>query len=119
MNRLRLWRALLVLLMAAVLVLALMPAPPRSIDTGWDKLNHMLAFGTLAVAGRFGFPGARTPLWLLIGGLLGFGVLIELLQMLVPTRSAEVADVLADSVGIAVGLAVHWCSVVMARVRRA
>ena len=119
MNWLRLWRALLVLLMAAVLVLALMPSPPPSIDTGWDKLNHVLAFSTLAVAGRFSFPGARTPVWLLIGGLLAFGVLIELLQMLVPTRSAEVADVLADGVGIAVGLVVHWGRAAMARARRA
>jgi VanZ family protein len=42
--------------------------------------------------------------------LLAFGGAIELLQLLVPQRSAEWADLLADGLGIVVGalLALGW-----------
>jgi VanZ family protein len=36
--------------------------------------------------------------------LLAYGALIEVLQSFTPTRSAEWADLLADSAGIALGL---------------
>ena len=35
----------------AVLVLALLPSPPPVFTTGWDKSNHLLAFGALAWPG--------------------------------------------------------------------
>jgi VanZ family protein len=40
-------------------------------------------------------------------GLLAYGVLIELLQSRIPGRSAEAADVLADAIGIALGLSAY------------
>ena len=45
------WRVIFVLLFIVVSYLALTPAPPQSIDLGWDKLNHMTAFATLAAVG--------------------------------------------------------------------
>ena len=35
--------------------------------------------------------------------LLGYGGLIEILQMFIPSRSAEWGDVVADAVGIGIG----------------
>ncbi|HEX6363428.1 MAG TPA: VanZ family protein [Albitalea sp.] len=91
-------------LAAGVLWLALTPQPPHAADTGWDKLNHVLAFAALAVAGRFALgPLPRPGRWVWLA-LLPYGMAIELLQTLVPARSAEWSDVLADAVGIAVGL---------------
>lgn len=96
-----LWRGLLVLLLGIVTCLALTPSPPAQLSLGWDKLNHAAAFAALASVAYLGF--ARN--WVMVGVvLLGYGGLIELLQSFTPTRSAEWGDLLADGVGIALGL---------------
>ncbi|MGE4241086.1 VanZ family protein [Ramlibacter sp.] len=84
---------------AAVLVLALMPNE-RQPTTGWDKANHLLAFGTLAVLGLASWPERVRAV---AAALVGYGVLIELLQALTPHRSGDWVDVVADSCGIVVG----------------
>ena len=99
----RTWRAFLVVLVVKVSYLALVPAPPVSIDLGWDKLNHMLAFTTLAFSGYLSYPFSTGRRALILFGLLIFGGLIEVLQLFVPGRSSEWADLLADSIGIACG----------------
>lgn len=88
--------------LVAVSYLALTPTPPKAADLGWDKLNHFTAFGTLTVLG--GLAWRRTP-WRVALGLLAYGGLIELLQTQVPGRAAEWADLLADGIGILLGLA--------------
>ena len=97
------WRALLVLLLVAVSYLALAPKPPAGVDTGWDKLNHVLAFTALALCASLGYPASRRTRQALLGGLLAYGGAIELLQLSVPSRSAEWSDLLADSIGIGAG----------------
>jgi VanZ family protein len=99
----RTWRTLLLLLVVAVSYLALTPAPPERLDTGWDKLNHMLAFTALAFSAYLGYPAHRGTRLLLLFALLAFGGLIEVLQLFVPGRSSEWGDLLADSIGIACG----------------
>src|SRR5665811_2129310 len=84
----------------AVLVLALMPAPPPVITTGWDKSNHLLAFAVMAWLGCKAFPQRLANTLL---ALLAYGALIEILQSFTPTRSAEWLDLLADCLGIVVG----------------
>jgi len=88
-----------------VLVLALWPGhrgPPTLL--GWDKLEHIAAFATLAVLGRFAYPGLAR-VWLALG-LTGVGIAIELLQMIeMINRVASIYDVGANSVGILAGLA--------------
>jgi VanZ family protein len=98
------------LLAAATAALALMPVPPQTAGLGWDKANHLLAFGALAACAVFGFRGRRDALWAVMAALLAFGGAIELLQQLVPNREAEWADLLADALGIALGagLATAW-----------
>ena len=97
------WRGAFWACALAVLVLALMPPTPRMPSTGWDKSNHLLAFGTLALLGRRAWP-RRAVAWL-AGLLLAYGGLIEILQSFTPDRSAEWADLLADALGIGCGLA--------------
>lgn len=97
----RLWRTLLAAMLAVVTWLALEPAPPEVADLGWDKLNHLCAFAALAWVAAAAF----APRWRTVAaGLLAYGVVIELLQAMTPTRSAEAADVLADALGLALGL---------------
>ena len=104
------WRWALLLLAALVAALALMPAPPRELDIGWDKLNHLAAFAALAVCAVFGWRSARAACLAVLLALLAFGGVIELLQLRVPNRSAEWSDLGADAVGIGVGalLALIW-----------
>ena len=68
-----------------------------------DKLNHILAFGFLALAADFSFPksafGAAKA-----SSLLAYGVLIEAVQYVLPFRSASLLDIAADGVG----LAIYW-----------
>ena len=87
--------------MLAILVLSLMPPSSGLPTTGWDKSNHMLGFGTLGFLGVRSWPN-RTVV--VLAALLAYGGLIEVLQSLTPYRSAEWADLLADGVGLAVGL---------------
>ena len=99
----RAWQFLLVLLIVVVSLLALTPRPPAHVDFGWDKANHMLAFAALAFAARLGYPAPRAARLLWPMALLAFGGLIELLQLLVPERSGEWLDLLADGAGIVCG----------------
>ena len=99
----RLWQALFALLFIVISYLALSHAPPAGISTGWDKANHGLAFASLAFCGHMA--GARRG-WLLFMALLAYGGAIELLQMHIPNRDGDWHDLLADGVGIALGLLV-------------
>ena len=92
------WSALAVAFVMAVLpqdaALQLLPS---------DKLQHMLAFFTMAVLGRLAYP--TVPVLTIGAGLAGYGALIELVQ-LIPAlnRSGDWADLVADLVALTVGL---------------
>ena len=75
------WPLLFTATLAVVTTLSLMPQPPQSIDLGWDKLNHALAFAVLTVLA----PGVRrraSPWWGVAAWLLAWGVWIEGAQAL-------------------------------------
>ena len=90
----------------ALNVLALMPGPylpPLEIFNWWDKAQHAIGFGTLAVLAVLAYPGVSK---LRIGVLLMvLGVLIEVLQYLGGYRFGDWQDAVADGVGVLVGLA--------------
>jgi VanZ family protein len=117
--RTRPWRWALLLLAGLVTVLALVPAPPRQMDLGWDKLNHVVAFAALALCAVFGWrgsPGAARLAVLL--ALLAFGGAIELLQLQVPNRSGEWTDLGADAIGIGLGALFAWLWLQRRRTRK-
>ncbi|NPC58082.1 VanZ family protein [Caenimonas soli] len=86
--------------LVVVLVAAL--APPHTIvpPTGWDKVQHAVAFAVLAMLGCGAYPERKAQVLL---GLLAYGGLIELLQSFTGYRTAETLDVVADAVGLVVG----------------
>lgn len=99
-------------LFAAVAVvvgyLALVPTTLPTVGTGWDKLNHVLAFAALAAAGCCGWArgcatGPGVARWRVLAGVLAYGALIEAVQYYVPGRSAEWGDLGADAIGILCG----------------
>lgn len=73
---------------------------------GADKVVHVAVFAlTVWAAGRLLAPRRRFPMgWVVIVAILHAG-LIELIQGLaLPERAADPADVLADLIGIALGV---------------
>jgi VanZ family protein len=99
-----LWRAVLLLLLIVISYLALAPVPPKSISSGWDKLNHTLAFASLAFCGHWSLAPGRARWLFLPLALLAYGAAIELLQLNIPGRDGEWADLFADTVGMTLGL---------------
>lgn len=95
------WLLVSGLIIVAVMVVSLIPLPKGGAMPN-DKLLHLLTylvlglwFGALYTRERFAWVGI---------GLVGFGLLIECLQFTVSYRSFELADLLADIMGVAGGL---------------
>ncbi|MGK0267394.1 MAG: VanZ family protein [Maricaulis sp.] len=99
------WAGRVLFVTTALLItdLALQPGiatPPELFGT--DKLEHMMAFFVLTVLTRLGWPQRA---WLMAGLLLTYGIGIELAQASSAVgRTASAADVVADLIGIAIGL---------------
>ena len=98
-----------ILLLAACLViftLALIPSGDVTpVFLGVDKIKHLFAFLVLTVLAHWSWPSARRLTFVLC--LTLFGILIELAQGLSRLgRTASLADILADLVGIGLGLVV-------------
>lgn len=100
----RVWRIALLVLMIAIVGLAVRPLVPRESPEVWfphaDKLHHLWLFGLLWWMGLKA--GYRPGGWLALG-LLAYGASIEIVQSLTSTRQAQGLDLVADSVGIALG----------------
>ncbi|OHB32271.1 MAG: hypothetical protein A2X84_08870 [Desulfuromonadaceae bacterium GWC2_58_13] len=101
---------------AGILWLSLTSSPPVFDDAllGWDKAQHALAYGVLAlVAGRFFSLGKLTSsqAWgLAVVYAMGYGGLLEVLQAVAGTgRMGEWGDLVADAVGaLSVGSIGFW-----------
>jgi VanZ family protein len=76
------------------------PRPEASDGLLSDKAYHVIAFAALILLGTLLY--LRSLIWLILAALV-FGAAIELVQPLVG-RSAEIADFVADVVGVACGL---------------
>ncbi|RZT42273.1 VanZ family protein [Cupriavidus agavae] len=99
------FRVLFCVCAATVLVLSLLPPEVPGPTTGWDKSNHVLAFGVLTALAARAWPGRP---WPVVAGLLGYGGLIEVLQALTSYREASWFDLCADAVGIGVGMLLSY-----------
>lgn len=92
------WAALLFAYVAAI-----MPQADAPHIANNDKVEHMIAFLTLAVLGRLAYPAV--PWWRGWLLLAGFGALIELTQMIPALhRDGNLADWIADAIALSVGI---------------
>jgi VanZ family protein len=100
-----LWWSLGIALLLVITALSLLPVRGPDLDLpNADKLNHAVAYIVLMI--YFGqLVGAnRRRRAMVVAGLVGYGITIELLQALMPPRSAELADLAANATGIVIGL---------------
>ncbi len=87
-------------------VVATLPRPPQLPGAPSDKVQHILAFTTLAALARLAYPGVSDLRILLL--LSGFGALIEVVQSIPHLhRDADFWDWLADTASVAIVLALH------------
>lgn len=99
------WALMTFGLAASIAALTLMPqAPIPAGPQGADKLYHIAAFAALL------FPtGMLRPQWWLYAGCSAilYGGMIEVIQ---PSfgRSASIADLLADVLGVGIGILTGW-----------
>lgn len=108
LRRMRMWLALWCLGIVALVVVCLLPGPDLPRVPVNDKLEHALAFALLASSAVQLFTRGRA-LATVAAGLLALGVGIEFAQALfTTTRAMELADVVADAIGIGAGMAVAW-----------
>lgn len=105
MPRLRtLWWSLGFALLALVTALSLLPIRGPDYDLpNSDKLNHALAYVVLMLYFGQLVGTAVRPRVVVTGALISFGIAIELLQSMLPPRTAELADLAANLTGMAIG----------------
>ena len=87
----------------AVILLSVIPAEAFPRFGKPEILGHMAAYAALALAGGIACRSARS-LFMLAAGLALLGAGLELVQALLPTRDASGYELLANIVGIALGL---------------
>jgi VanZ family protein len=64
-----------------------------------DKLQHITAFIVLALLTDFAFP-RQSWNWRKFSLLLGYGLLLEIMQYFIPNRFFSLADLGADALGL-------------------
>jgi VanZ family protein len=104
----RLWWGLGAVFVALAVYVCLVPGDelPKAFDFN-DKLSHLAGHGALAVY----FTGlvARRSWWKILIALFALGVAIELTQYVMHVgRNGDPRDVLANSCGVLLGLALGW-----------
>jgi hypothetical protein len=89
-------------------VMAVLPHPPEIPGHPSDKVQHVVAFATLALLGSFAYPAKA--LLSLLARLSLFGAAIEVVQAIPALhRDSDLLDWLADTAAVAVVLLlVRW-----------
>ena len=89
-------------------VMAVLPHPPQLPGEPNDKVQHIIAFATLAALGSVAYP--VTSVVRLLVGLSLFGALIEVVQAIPALhRDSDIVDWIADTAAVLVVLTlVRW-----------
>ncbi len=98
--RLAFWTSLAVLTVASLVPVVMLP--PQAMNL-WDKAQHAIGFGWLALVGLWAYPRHVLPV---VVGLLVWGAAIEVMQSATGWRYGDVIDWIADAVGVVVAWAV-------------
>lgn len=108
-----LWSALGWALVATVVIGSLVPGEVVAAVHVSDKVIHAAAYGVLMVWFAGFYRHAVYPLIAIV--LIALGLTLDLLQLLTPTRTFDLYDVLMNSTGVVVGFVLStsllggWC----------
>lgn len=102
LKRRPLWLAIGWALILLVIYLSLIPAPPSIPGEEGDKIGHVLAYATLMMWFLQLYAGLPRRLVLALA-FVALGIALEFVQRDTGYRTFEIADMVADSVGVAVG----------------
>jgi|GEM_PF-646331 len=96
------WKCLLWLVLTILLLLTLIPSPPKPINIdNIDKAYHLIAFAGFTFIFMIAFNNIKTRYLILLS--VSLGIIIEAIQYYVPNRSFSLADIIADSLGVFLG----------------
>jgi hypothetical protein len=89
-------------------VMAILPHPPEIPGEPSDKVQHVVAFATLAVLGSWAY--VESSMLQMLGGLSLFGAFIEVVQAIPALhRDSDIKDWMADTVACGLVLTfVQW-----------
>ncbi len=93
-----LFRITFMFMLMTILVLATLPSQTFVIAKMSDKLNHFAAFYMCALLVDFSFPQTSFDLRKILF-LVGYGLLLELIQLFLSYRSFSLLDLSADASG--------------------
>jgi len=102
----KIWLSIGYALLSMTAVLSLIPIPGPDIGGG-DKLVHFVTYALLSGWFSLIVKYSRT-LWTVLFGLIAFGFLMEYLQGFTSYRRQDIDDAIANSVGVMVGMAIHF-----------
>ena len=100
------FQIMLVICFIAIEYLATTTLEIKPLAHTWDKANHFTAFMTLYILLSLAYK--HLSILMKIALLLAFGIQIEIVQYFIPGRDFSLFDVVADSVGIAIGIVVYY-----------
>jgi len=96
------FRVYLFICVVAIEFLATTTIHIEAIESFWDKANHFTAFFVLYILLTFAFKKLSTLSKVVL--LLSYGLQIEIVQSFIDGRFFSLLDVVADSVGIVIGV---------------
>jgi VanZ family protein len=85
-----------------IVFLSLTPAPPQIGVENEDKLGHLAAYGLVTLWFTQIHTGLRQRIWLAVG-MVALGIALEYAQRTTGYRSFDIADMVADAAGVAIG----------------
>ena len=100
------FQIMLVICFIAIEYLATTTQEIKPLAHTWDKANHFIAFMTLYILLSLAYK--NLSILMKIALLLAFGMQIEIVQSFIPGRDFSGFDVVADSVGIAIGIVTYY-----------
>ena len=98
------WFGLAFIGLLTLAVVSLIPVPDLG---GSDKFGHFISYAMLSAFYSL-LVEQRKTLWRILFGLIAYGLLLEILQGLTDYRSGDLADALANSLGVITGLGFYF-----------
>ena len=99
----KIWRSIAYIIIVIIIVLSLIPDPGKITPfSASDKLMHFLAYAFSML--WFGFCFRREKLFLIGGGLIFLGIVLEVAQGQTGYRTMSLYDIFANCLGVFTGL---------------